>query len=1178
MKFKLFFLFSLFFVCQQLTSQEQLYPDHFSLQDVRLTDGIFKDAMDLNVHTLLEYDTDRLLVPFLKAAGLPTSKTSFPNWIDLDGHILGHYLSSLAIHYAATGNAECKTRMDYIVTELQKCQTKLGSGYVGAISGGLTMWNQLKSGTINASAFSLNGKWVPWYNIHKTYAGLRDAWAYGGNEDAKQMFLDLCDWGLTIISPLNASQMEAMMVAEYGGMNEIYADAYAITGDQKYLDAAKRFSHKVVFDKMSVRVDNLDNMHANTQVPKAVGYARVAELSKEEAYTTAAAFFWETVTSNRSLALGGNSRDEHFPSAAACKDYTEVRNGPESCNTNNMLKLSENLFSINPDAKYVDFYERAMMNHILSTQHPEHGGYVYFTSARPQHYRVYSAPNEAMWCCVGTGMENHGKYGEFIYTHTGDSLYLNLFVASELNWKEKGVTIEQETNFPDADSSKLIIKTDSPQTFTLMVRYPGWVKPGEMSVLCQGVNYAETASPASYVKITRTWNNNDVVSIKTPMHVSIEELPNVPNYIAIMYGPVLLGARTGTEHLTGLVADDDRWAHIANGPLIALTEAPVIVGSREEILQKFNNMQAVPGKTLQFTAPELFKAEKDKDLVFEPFFRIHDSRYMMYWLSMTEKEYLRVKDDMDRTENEKMNLDERTVDRVSPGEQQPEVDHLLQSHESYTGFHMEEGWRDARSGGFFSYNLLTEGKEELYLMVRYWGNEGGNRTFDILIDDEVLVTENVVGKWNKNEFVNVEYAIPARMLSGKSSITVKFQPKANNVAGGVFSLRLLSKKKVDTFELTLLIKNIENKLQNIQIGDETGAYPATLVSDFETNLVASKAFLANEEEITSEAIVNDEIASLKSAYQNFLSKKNGPPLIHFQAADNNQIIDLTGNDFKAELKNSANIQKMGSYHVIDLGTANGYVDLGAQTGSVLSQMDDFSVSVYYFIRSASSIIGSGNFLWTFSTQETCDQTTGKYIAYRVNAQRYAFSEGGWGNESTALQIGGAAVKGQWQHMVYTQMGNIAQIYINGVLKAEGKAYDMPAEIGETSYNWLGRPMFKNDSYLRNTMLYDFKVMNRTLSQSEIEDLAQEVPKLQYAYLNPSSGVNNTPVEPSKAWTEKNKIMIHKTQALETCHVYNVLGILLFTVDLNDETTAIETTSGIYIIRTSSGFTQKLIVN
>lgn len=268
---------------------------------------------------------------------------------------------------------------------------------------------------------------------------------------------------------------------------------------------------------------------------------------------------------------------------------------------------------------------------------------------------------------------------------------------------------------------------------------------------------------------------------------------------------------------------------------------------------------------------------------------------------------------------------------------------------------------------------------------------------------------------------------------------------------------------------------------------------------------------------------------------------------------------------------------MGTYRVINLGAANGYVDMSAEAGNALAQMDDFSVSVYYHIKSTTFITGAGNFLWTFSTRENCDETNGEYIAYRVNSQRYALSEGGWRNESEALQIGLPATKGKWQHMLYTQMGNVAQIYINGELKAEGKVYYTPSEIGATTYNWLGRSPFGSDVYLRNTLLYDFKMMNRTLKISEIEELAGEVSRLQYAHDNPAAGTSNPLIGSTKAWTENKKIMIQKTRALETCRVYNVLGVLLFSVDLTDETTEIKAQPGIYIVRTSAGFTQKLIV-
>ena len=775
-------------------SQDKLYPNTFALSEVQLLDGPFKHAMDLNVDVLLQYDTDRLLAPFLKEAGLPKKAEYFPNWEGLDGHVGGHYVSALAMHYAATGNKACKERLDYVLAELKRCQDANGDGYVGGVPDGKRIWSEVHKGNVGF----VHRYWVPWYNIHKTFAGLRDAWMYAGSELAKDMFLKLCDWGYNVLSPLTDEQMEQMCGQEFGGMNEVYADAYQMTGDIKYLNTAKRFAHHWLLDSMAKGVDNLDNKHANTQVPKVVGHARTAEmlaLAGQEAdaayYQKASEFFWETVVNTRSLAFGGNSRREHFASADDCKSYVDDREGPESCNTNNMMKLTQNLFRMTGDVRYADYYERAMFNHILSTQHPEHGGYVYFTSARPAHYRVYSAPNSGMWCCVGTGMENHGKYGEFIYTHTDDELYVNLFVASQLNWKEKKFVLTQETNFPYEETVRFIVdKKSKSQKLKLKIRCPWWVKPGEMKVVCNGKDYAVGAQPSSYIEIDRKWKKGDVIEVSMPMKVTIEELPNLSNYIAIMRGPILLGARMGTDNLVGLVADDGRWAHIAHGPLVSLFDTPFLIGERADIQKKLEDMQPVSGKPLHFTVPGLFE-EKFKNLELEPFCHIHDSRYMMYWLSMTDAEYADYQQSMRDAEKQKLELDARTVDAVATAEQQPEVDHNMKSERSERGHFQSEGWRDAKNGGYFAYNMDTKGEENLTLMVRYWGNESGNRSFDIMIDDKVLATENIVGKWKREAFVNAEYAIPTEWLKDKDVINVRFQSKPGTVAGGVFYVRLV---------------------------------------------------------------------------------------------------------------------------------------------------------------------------------------------------------------------------------------------------------------------------------------------------------------------------------------------------------------------------------------------------
>lgn len=786
--------------------EDKLYSNTFPLRDVTLLDGPFKHARDLNIQTLLKYDVDRLLAPYRKEAGLPAKALSYPNWIGLDGHIGGHYLSAMAINYAATGDSTCKRLMDYMVTEIKSCQDanailypSWGVGYAGGVPGSNAIWSTFKTGNFT----NFYAAWVPWYNVHKMYAGLRDAWLYGGNETAKTVFLSFCDWGINITSALTDTQMETMLGVEPGGMNEIFADAYQMTGAAKYLTAAKRFSHKILLNSMAANTDNLDNMHANTQVAKAVGFQRIAEVSKDATYTKAAQFFWQTVTTNRSLASGGFSRKEYFPQASACNDYVNDVEGPETCNTYNMLKLTEDLFRSSPQARYADYYERALFDHILSSQNPDNGGYVYFTPARPRHYRVYSAPNEAMWCCVGTGMENHGKYGEFIYTHQNDSLYLNLFIASELNWKEKSIKIRQETIFPDEEKTKLIITANAPTAFKLFVRSPKWVTAGSLKIIVNKDTLAVQYQPQTYIAINRIWNNGDSVSILLPMHNTYEQLPNVPSYIAIMHGPILLGAKTGTEDLAGLIADDSRWGHIAGGTLLPLDQAPVMVSDRSAILSQ---IKAVPGKPLNFTAPTLFANKSDSTLVLQPFYQIHDARYMMYWLALNQNQYQAVMDSLAAIQKAELELEQRTIDKVAPGEQQPEVDHNLLCTNSYTGNFQNEFWRDARAGGYISYSMLTYGKSNLSLMVRYWGNETGSRSFNILVDGTIITTENIVGKWNLNQFENVEYAIPNSLTAGKDTITVKFQAiNSSNMAGGLFYVRIL--QPLNSTDIQIVKKN-----------------------------------------------------------------------------------------------------------------------------------------------------------------------------------------------------------------------------------------------------------------------------------------------------------------------------------------------------------------------------------
>ena len=775
-----------------VVAQDKLYKDEFPLGDITLLDGPLKHARDLNVQVLLKYDCDRMLAPYRKEAGLQPRKPSYPNWDGLDGHVGGHYLSALAIN-AATGNEECRKRMEYMISELQLVLDANNQrpeawchNYIGGVPNSAKMWTAFSKGDFGPYF----GTWAPFYNIHKMYAGLRDAWLYCGNEQAKNLFQKFCDWAVDITRDLNDEQMEKMLGNEHGGMNEVLADAYAITGEQKYLDCARRFSHRMLLVPLENGKDCLDNMHANTQIPKVIGYQRIAELAHDVQYHNASEYFWEIVTRQRSLALGGNSRREHFPTKENCIDYINDIDGPESCNTYNMLKLTEDLNRVKPNGMYGDFYETAMFNHILSAQHPQHGGYVYFTSARPRHYRNYSAPNEAMWCCVGTGMEDHGKYGQFVWTHDkgvkaeNDALYVNLFVASELNWKDRKMVIRQQTAFPYAESSVVEVAKGK-GTFILKVRKPSWCE----NFTVKGVGFdADSYEENGFVCMKRKWKKGDQVKISMPMHAYIKPMINVPQYVAIMYGPILLGMKTGTEDMRGLIADDSRFGQYAGGKKLALDEAPILLPKHLDDIAK--DLKPIPGKPLHFKLATRMENAIDGEL--QPFFEIHDSRYMMYWLALGENDYKAYMQKLADEEKARQALEARTVDKVNPGEQQPETDHNMEADVTERGNTEGVFFRDARDGHFFSYLMQTKGETNLSLQLKFWGqDEWRTSEFDIYVNDKLLCSVNNSHRWRTTQFKTVDYAIPSEFVKGKKEIRVKFVAHKGKQVGQIYGVRLV---------------------------------------------------------------------------------------------------------------------------------------------------------------------------------------------------------------------------------------------------------------------------------------------------------------------------------------------------------------------------------------------------
>ncbi len=816
-------------------AQSEIYPQHFNLNEVTLLDSPFKHAMNVNNKLLLQYDADRLLTPFIRQAGLDSASGVYKNWTtkhptftnwgesswSLEGHVGGHYLTALSLAVAATYDVTTRNalqeRLNYclnILNDCQKAYDKNTEGLYGFLGGQPInqIWTGLYSG--DTAPYRKYGGWVPLYCEHKVLAGLRDAWLYTSSELAKEMYRKVCDWSVNLIANLTDDQLQDILGWEHGGMNETLADAYRIFGDTKYLSAAKRYSHTMMVNGMqTLNTSFLDGKHANTQVPKYVGFERIYQeelrdgsASSENIYRTAAHNFWEDVADNRTVCIGGNSIGEHFLAKANTDRYISNTEGPESCNSNNMLKLSEDLFDETHDARYADFYEYTMWNHILSTQDPETGGYVYFTSLRPQSYRIYSVVNKGMWCCVGTGMENHSKYGHFVYTHSEDNktLYVNLFTASTL--QDETFALRQETQFPYEQRTKITIEKGG--KYTLAIRHPKWTAEGyNITVNGSAISTNVTQGLANYVNISRNWKVGDVVEVQLPMSLNYVECPGLSDYIAFTYGPILLAAQTTAtseeeaiengltyESLQNEYAGEERMGHspAVMGTSLSISSSPLLIGDRNDVLSLITPTE----ESLKFNIDARSTQSKGDwtDLTLVPFYTLHHARYNCYWYQATPERY--AASDMGISDARDAALAARTIDYVATGEQQSEAGHqYVGSTDAGSGTYQGEYYRDAQSGGYVQYVLENKAqkRDSVSLLVRYTTADKG-RVATIYINN-VLLTNVTVASSAKNAddkgFYEVEYPIPASLLTG-DEVTVRFVASGSTPLPGLYYVRLMS--------------------------------------------------------------------------------------------------------------------------------------------------------------------------------------------------------------------------------------------------------------------------------------------------------------------------------------------------------------------------------------------------
>jgi len=738
----------------------------FDLNAIRLKAGPFKNAQEVDLKYILDLNTDRLLAPYLTESGLAAKAERYGNWesTGLDGHIAGHYLSALSMMYASTGNTELKNRLDYMVSELARCQQQNGNGYVGGIPQGKVFWERIHRGDIDGSSFGLNNTWVPIYNIHKLFAGLTDAYHFTGSQQAMEVLIGLGDWFIELIRPLSEEQVQKILKTEHGGINESFADLYIITKDKKYLQTAEKISHRAFLDPLLHKEDKLTGLHANTQIPKVIGFEKIGVLNSDRQWLDAVEFFWDNVTRKRSVAFGGNSVAEHFNPINDFSGMIKSNQGPETCNSYNMERLGKALFLDRNDPGYLDFYERTLYNHILSSQQSEKGGFVYFTPIRPNHYRVYSQPETSMWCCVGSGLENHAKYGELIYSHCGGDIYVNLFIPSVLDWKEKGLQLEQTTEFPYQKSTEVLLKLKKSKSFVLNIRRPKWA--GDFEILVNGsLQYNDKASESSiYVPVRRKWKSGDRITLRFATSTHLESLPDGSNWSAFVNGPIVLAARTSTEGLEGLFADDSRMGHVSKGKYFPLDKAYALVGEKTDYtsgLEELGNMR--------------FRLDS---LELEPFFDLHNARYQMYFQTYSKSDYRERQWQLKQQEIEAMAIEAKTVDKINCGEQQPEADHLYKGEKSSSGYDDGKFWRDTRS--YISYQLLNK------------NNAGSFLDLTVLDDvnmDHISITINE----KPVQIVFSDIKTIRLDVAGVQTVNIRIMAREGHVSPRLYQLRIIKK-------------------------------------------------------------------------------------------------------------------------------------------------------------------------------------------------------------------------------------------------------------------------------------------------------------------------------------------------------------------------------------------------
>lgn len=595
----------------KVTSSNHYAAEAFPLSDVRLLPSRFRENMERDSAWMMSLPVNRLVHSFLTTSGSFAGREGgydtvekLGGWesmdCDLRGHAIGHYLSGISYLYTSTGEKCFKLKGDSIVNALYQAQRDMGTGYLSAFPEGLINRN-----------IKAQGVWAPWYTLHKIFAGLIDQYVYAHNDTAFVMAQHMGEWAYGKLKTINDSVRRRMIRNEFGGVGESFYNLYALTGNDHYLYCARFFYHNDMMDPLAEGRDDLGTKHANTFLPKVIAESLNYEINGDTTSRRRAEFLWRTITRNHTFVTGELSDKEHFFDPAQQSKHLTGYTG-ESCTSYNMLRLSRHLFCWNVDARVADYYERTLYNCILGQQDTQTGMVCYFMPLLSGSFKLYSTYDQSFWCCVGSGFESNAKYGEGIYYHSGNALYVNLFIPSRLTWREQGVTITQQTSYPEDETTTITIHTKVAKKLSIRMRKPAW--SGHVSVNVNGKKVVGKVQNG-YIHIARKWADGDKLTVTYPMTLCVEKSRDNNNIGALTYGPAVIAGAMGTEGMT--TPEPFSNPNVHNDYYTYDFHVPATFNTSLD-------MKTVrKGDGLNFTAPG--------GLTLKPLYDIHHERYVVYW-------------------------------------------------------------------------------------------------------------------------------------------------------------------------------------------------------------------------------------------------------------------------------------------------------------------------------------------------------------------------------------------------------------------------------------------------------------------------------------------------------------------------------------------------------------------